>query len=157
RAWGLLLYVGTVAIGMLGLIAKGSPWIDGKAMATASAAFLLAALVACGFVFEHGHRVVAALAGVAIAAGVLWSNALAYHGVWLAPRQAMAELASIGQRFAGDGPTLMTEYQPYGVRHFLRRLDPEGAAELRRRLVPLLNGQTVTKGGYADLDQFQLG
>jgi hypothetical protein len=50
----------------------------------------------------------------------------------------------------------MTEYQPYGVRHFLRRLDPEGAGELRRRVVPLLNGGTVPKGGYADLDQFQL-
>ena len=137
-------------------MATGSPWIDGKAMATAAAAFLLAALAACGFVFEHGRRVEAAVAALAISVGVLWSNVLVYHAVWLAPRPQMAELASIGGRFAGDGPTLMTEYQPYGVRHFLRRLDPEGAGELRRRVVPLLNGQGVEKGGYADLDQFQL-
>jgi hypothetical protein len=49
----------------------------------------------------------------------------------------------------------MTEYQPYGVRHFLRRMEPESAGELRRRLVPLLDGQGVPKGGYADPDQFQ--
>jgi hypothetical protein len=48
----------------------------------------------------------------------------------------------------------MTEYQPYGVRHLLRKLDPEGAAELRVRPVPLLNGQTLNKGEYADLDAF---
>ena len=64
----------------------------------------------------------------AIAGGVLWSNVLAYHDVWLAPRPALAELASIGDRFAGDGPTLMTEYQPYGVRHFLRHWIPKAAA-----------------------------
>ena len=50
----------------------------------------------------------------------------------------------------------MTETEPYGVRHFLRNLDPEGAAERRRRLIPLLDGQGLAKGTYADLDQFQL-
>ena len=141
----------------LALIAKGSPWIDGKAMATASAASLLAALAACAFAFEHGRRVVATVAALAISAGVLWSNVLTYRGVWLAPQPAMAELASIGSRFAGEGPTLMTEYQPYGVRHFLRRTDPESAGELRRRVIPLLTGQGLEKGAYADLDQFQTG
>ena len=34
------------------------------------------------------------------------------------------------------GRRCMTEYAPYGVRHFLRQLDPEGASELRRRLDP---------------------
>ena len=47
----------------------------------------------------------------------------------LAPRARLAELDQVGTRFAGQGPTLMTETEPYGVRHFLRNLDPEGAAE----------------------------
>ena len=51
----------------------------------------------------------------------------------------------------------MTDTEPYGARHFLRNLDPEGASERRRRLIPLLNGQGLEKGAYADLDQFQLG
>jgi hypothetical protein len=48
----------------------------------------------------------------------------------------------------------MTEYQPYGVRHFLRDLDPEGASELRRRPVPLRDGTVLDKGEYRDLDEF---
>jgi hypothetical protein len=48
----------------------------------------------------------------------------------------------------------MTEYQPYGVRHFLRRLEPEGASELRRRPVPLTDGRLLEKGETADLDRF---
>jgi hypothetical protein len=155
RSWALLLYVSTLTIGCILLVARGSPWIDGKAMGTASPAFLIAALTGCGVVFERGRRVGALVAAAAIACGVLWSNALAYHDVWLAPRPALAELESIGKRFAGDGPTLMTEYEPYGVRHFLRRMDAEGAGELRSRLIPLLNGRGVPKGGYADLDEFQ--
>ena len=50
----------------------------------------------------------------------------------------------------------MTEYQPYGVRHFLRELDPEGASELRRRLVRLRDGATLGKGAYANIDAFRL-
>ena len=50
----------------------------------------------------------------------------------------------------------MTDTEPYGVRHFLRSMDPEGAADRRRRLIPLLDGQGLAKGAYADLDQFQL-
>jgi hypothetical protein len=49
----------------------------------------------------------------------------------------------------------MTEYQPYGVRHFLRALDAEGASELRRRPIPLRSGAVLDKGAYADLAQFQ--
>jgi hypothetical protein len=156
RAWALLLYVGTVLAGCVLLIPKGSPWVDGKALATASPAILLAGLAGAGAIFERGRRVEAAVLLVAIGGGVMWSNVLAYHGVWLAPRPQLAELATIGDRFAGDGPALMTEYQPYGVRHFLRRMDPEATAELRTRVDPLLDGQPLAKGGYADLDQFQL-
>jgi hypothetical protein len=156
RAWGLLLYVGTLLAGCALLIPKGSPWVDGKALATASPAIVLAGMAGAAAIFERGRRVEAAVLALAIGGGVVWSNVLAYHGVWLAPRPQLAELATIGDRFAGDGPTLMTEYQPYGVRHFLRRMDPEATAELRTRVDPLLDGQPLAKGGYADLDQFQL-
>jgi hypothetical protein len=80
---------------------------------------------------------------------------LAYHGVNLAPRAQLAELERIGHRFAGQGPALMTEYQPYGVRHFLRAVDAEGASELRRRQIPLRSGAMLEKGAYADLAEFQ--
>jgi hypothetical protein len=50
----------------------------------------------------------------------------------------------------------MTEYEPYGVRHFLRKADAEGASELRRRLVPLRTGRPLRKLAVADIDEFQL-
>ncbi len=66
---------------------------------------------------------------------------LAYRDVNLAPRDQLAELERIGELIAGEGPTLMTEYEPYGVRHFLRESDAEGISELRRRLIPLRDGR----------------
>jgi hypothetical protein len=155
RSWGLLFYAGTVTVGCILLLRGGSPWLDGKALATASPAALLAGMAGAGLLFERGRRVEALVVSLAIGGGVIWSNVAAYHQVWLAPRQQLAELSSIGQRFGGDGPTLMTEYQPYGARHFLRQMDPEAASELRRRLIPLLNGQGLEQGQYADLDSFQ--
>ena len=47
----------------------------------------------------------------------------------------------------------MTEYQPYGVRHFLRDADAEGASELRRRQVPLRGGEETKKGAWSDTDE----
>jgi hypothetical protein len=133
----------------------GSPWLSAKAMAEGSPAILALALAGGAVVFETGRRTEGAVICGLIAAGVLWSNALAYSNVWLAPRAELTELQTIGSRFAGDGPTLMSAYQPYGVRHFLRGLDPEGASERRRRLIPLLDGQSLAPGLSADLDQFQ--
>ena len=87
---------------------------------------------------------------------MLWSNVLQYHHVWLAPRDQLHELEVIGKQFAGTSPALMTTYEPYGVRHFLRKLDPEGASELRRRFDYLRNGKTLDKGEAADIDRFRL-
>jgi hypothetical protein len=66
------------------------------------------------------------------------------------------ELETIGHSFAGQGPALMTSYEPYGARHFLRREDPEGASELRRRFDYLRNGQMLDKGESADIDRLRL-
>ncbi len=123
----------------------------------ASPAFLAAALAGCAALFGLGRRVEAAVVAVAITGGVFWSNALAYHDVSLAPRGQLHELETIGHSFAGQGPALMTSYEPYGARHFLRREDPEGASELRRRFDYLRNGQMLDKGESADIDRLRLG
>jgi hypothetical protein len=156
RSRRLLLGAATAVVGGALQATFGSPWVDAKAFATASPAVLLLAVVACMTFLERCRRIEAALPAAAIAAGVLWSNGLAYREVNLAPRDQLVELERIGQRFAGQGPALMTEYQPYGVRHFLRRLDAEGASELRRRPVLLRDGGFLGKGAFADLDQFRL-
>jgi hypothetical protein len=156
RSFALPLYVLAATIGCVTVSAFGAPWVDAKALATASPAFALAALTGTFAIYARGRRVEAIVAATAITGGILWSTALAFHEATLAPYNRLAELEQIGKRFAGQGPALMTEYEPFGVRHFLRKLDAEGASELRYRVVPLRNGQPLQKLGFADLDQFRL-
>jgi hypothetical protein len=161
RALAMPLYLATGVGGfalaiLLEHVALSSPWLNAKAMAEASPAVVATAVAGVAAVFETGRRTEAAIACAAIAAGVLWSNGLAYANVWLAPRSQLAELQTIGELFAGDGPTLMTEYQAYGARHFLRKLDPEAASERRRRPVRLRSGTVLPTMQSADLDAFTL-
>lgn len=150
----LALYsLGTVAVcAAIALVA--SPWLDAKAFAVASPAVLVAALA--GLAGGGGQWRPAAFAGLALlAAGVGWSLVTQWGGANLAPRAQLAELEVLGDRLAGHGPTLMTEYQPYGVRHFLRAAEPEGASELRRRRVALVGGGTASKGDWVDTDELR--
>lgn len=155
-ARALPVYAVGVVVSCFVFFIFSTPWIEGKALATASPAVPMAALVACAPLFRRRMRIEGAVLATLVTGGVLWSNVLQYHDAWLAPRAQLHELEVIGNRFAGAGPTLMTEFNPYGARHFLRKLDAEGAAELRIRPVPLRTGQLLPKGGYADLDQFRL-
>lgn len=156
RSYGLPAYAASVALGALVYVGIGSPWVAAKALVVAGPAVVLAALAGAGWIASTGRRVEAALVGAAIAGGVLWSDALAYREAWLAPRGQLAELEAIGARIAGDAPTLMTDYQPYGARHFLRDADPEGASELRRRYVRLRDGGVVPPGESTDVDALAL-
>jgi hypothetical protein len=126
RAWAALLFAGGALAGGAFFALAGSPWIEGKALASASPAVVFLACAGAGALAARGWRVEAAVVAAVSATGVLWSNGLAYREAWLAPADRLAELESIGERFAGQGPALMTEYEPYGARHFLRRLDAEG-------------------------------
>ena len=156
RSWPPLVYVVGALASCLVILTIASPWVGAKALASASPAIPFAAAVAGAILWSRGLRVAGGALVGALAVGVLWSNALAYRDVNLAPRDQLAELESIGKRIAGQGPTLMTEYEPYGVRHFLRDAAPEGASELRRRVDPLRSGRELPKGQSADTDRFQL-
>ena len=166
RARALLLAFAGALAGAVAFAVVGAPWLAAKAFAMGSPIVLLCAL--CGALAlatnllalqppaaRWSLAVGSALTAV-IVAGVVWSNALAYHDVNLAPREQLAELESIGDRFAGQGPALMTEYQPYGVRHFLRSLDAEGSSELRRRPILLRSGRPAAKAEYVDVDEIRL-
>lgn len=156
RRWMLPAYVGVSLVGCAILSSFGSPWVDAKVLATASPALLLAGMAGAALVFVRGHRVEATLVAAALVFGVGWSNVDAYRSAWLAPRDQLRELETIGKRFAGQGPALLNEYQPYGGRHLLRRLDADSSGELRARFDLLRGGGSVSKGGYADIDDFLL-
>ena len=146
--------------GVLALIiisAGGSPWVDGKAMAILSpVALLFAGFAIYSLAQDRRWRLPLLAAAAALVIGVVWSNLLAYRDVSLAPRDQLEELAEIGEEISGDSPALMTEYQPYGARYFLRDADPEAASELRYRQVPRRDGTLLDTGEYADLDEFDV-
>jgi hypothetical protein len=154
RSTALLIYA-TALLACLVIVLVGSPWNGGKALATASPIVLLLAISGAASVLRF-DRVTGVVLVLVVAGGVIWSNVLAYGGASLAPYGQLSELEQIGKRFAGQGPALMTEYNPYGARHFLRDLDAEGASELRVRAVPLAAGGVVEKGQAVDTDELAL-
>jgi hypothetical protein len=165
RAPGLLLAVSGALLGAGVFVGFGAPWVGAKALAVGSPFVLLAITVgSIGLVTSRWLlfsrvrplAVVALVVPLVLAGVVAWSNAVAYHDVALAPYSQLAELQWIGARFADDGPALINEYQPYGARHFLRRLDAEGVSELRRRPIVLRGGGTASKGQYVDIDRVRL-
>jgi hypothetical protein len=148
-----LLVCAACAVGGAVLVSlTGSPWLSAKALAVAAPTVTAVALVGAAGV---GVARTAPALLITLVLGIAASDALAAHEPSLAPHDQLAELESIGHRFAGEGPALMTEYQPYGVRHFLRRLDAEGASELRRRPIPLIDGGLAAKGESPDLDSLR--
>ena len=160
----LLAFLAFTAVGSGAALRVGGAWIDGKTMAmTAPLLVALALAGALGLTRLGGAwwrsvpGVLGALAAVVITAGVLWSAALTYDGVALAPSDRMQELADIGQRFEGGGPGLLTEYVPHAARHFLRTIDAEGATELRWRGVRMVNGELPPDKVSMEIDDFALG
>ena len=155
RQYTIVAYVALALVGCAVFYLVGStPWVLGKTLAIASPALLAAALV--GAVLLWSRRRAGLLVLVVIGGGVLWSNALAYHDVTLAPRARLAELAHIGGLVAGKGPTFINEFETYAARHFLRRSAPVEPAQYRPVSLPLRDGVLLTKSAWADLDSFPL-
>lgn len=155
RDLGPAIYAGGVIAGCGVLAVIGSPWVEGKALATASPAIPFAAMLAVGGLAAAGRRAAAAALALVVVGGIGWSNLLAYRDVSLAPRDQLEELAEIGERVSGEGPSLVTEYSPYAARYFLRDSDPESISELRRHPIALTDGSQVSKGYSADTDEIE--
>ncbi|MEK6277048.1 MAG: hypothetical protein AABM29_03435 [Actinomycetota bacterium] len=155
RAWALVLYAVGTAAGCLAIVLVASPWVDAKALASASPAVLLPAVAGAAYLWGTEARAFGVVALVAIGAGVIWSNVLGYRNVNLAPRDQLAELERIGEEIAGEGPTLTTDSEVYGGRHFLRKGDPETTTDLRRSTIPLVDGGLPDEVPDLDMDQVQ--
>jgi hypothetical protein len=132
-------------------VERASPWVAAKALASASPLVLGLGIAGVAVAIESGRRVEEKVAGgvvlAAIAGAVLWGNAIQYHGVILAPNSRLMELEKIGDKFSGKGPALLTEYEPYAARHFLRGLDAETTTGLRYDAIKLLKPCPLSLGG----------
>ena len=149
RALGPLVFLAVSLIALVYVTRRGSPWADAKALAIASPAVLLAAALGPLALEARGARLEALLLAVAIAGGVLASNALVYHDVSLAPRERLAELEDVAERTDGRGPLLYTEFEEF-AKHFLRDSDPVGASESTTvsGLTPVTRDGSPAQFGY---------
>jgi len=160
----VVLALATGVFACLVYVERASPWVAGKALASASPLVLGVGVAGAAVAIESGRRlqggvVLAAVAAAflaAIAGAVVWSNAMQYHGVLLAPSARLMELEKIGSKFSGQGPALLTEFDPYAVRHFLRGLDAETTSGLRVHPIYLRNGKEASNGTSPDVDEIKL-
>jgi hypothetical protein len=127
RRWSVLAFVAVSLFAWWYTTRAGSPWARGKALAVVSPVVMFVAMLGpLSLLAGRGRLVGLSLAG-AVALGVLWSNALTYHSVSLAPRDRLAELSRLDDRLVGQGPTLITDFEPFAV-HFLRKTAPDNVA-----------------------------
>ena len=127
RDAALLLYA-AILPGAVAIALAGSPWAGQQALAIATPAALLLALLGAVTALEIDRPSGAVLLAV-VAIGVLWSNVLAFRDADVSPAGAVGDLEQIAKRYGGQGPTLVTDYAPYATRHFLRGMDAFGASE----------------------------
>jgi hypothetical protein len=161
--WAPPLLLAVMAVATVLLASQGTSFSDAKTYMIASPAPLLVSLLAAALVlrdraYPRAARFGAAGVAAALAVGVVASNAFAYREASLAPRDRLAELEWIAERFRGQGPVLTPEYEEFG-KYVLRDLAPESPVEgWRSRPLQLANpdappellGFSVEVGQLAD-------
>jgi hypothetical protein len=128
RLWLPLVYGAVSLIGWAYVTWRGSPWADAKALMIVSTPVVVTITLGAVALLDMRRYAEAALLAFAITVGVLWSNALAYHWVYIAPEGRMRELKRIGDRIDDQGPTLYMEFEEF-AKHYLRGADPTGWSE----------------------------
>jgi hypothetical protein len=151
RAWALLAFVVISFVVWEILRRRGTEWTDAKVLMLLSPVVMLLALVGA-FSIRGGRGVEGALLAGVIALGVFGSDALAYHATGLAPTQRYTELSAIGHRFAGQGPTLLTDFDEYGL-YLLREVRVDAPGYAYRGVMTLTDGTTPLYGHSYDIDQ----
>jgi hypothetical protein len=161
RRWLIAAFGVSAPIALDYFVSHSGPWVEFKAYTVTATMFLAMAFVGAGALIARRRgrlafatRVMGWSCAGAVTAGVLYGNALTYHDVALAPAARYRDLAAIGARFAGQGPTLIPIFDEY-TEYFLRR---ERAYDLVRPLeLPLQPGISIPAGFQYfafDLNQF---
>ncbi|MEA2270484.1 MAG: hypothetical protein QOC64_3094, partial [Solirubrobacteraceae bacterium] len=133
RDWPLIGLGAAGAIAVAYIVWKAEPWSEFKAFTISAPLMLTLAFAGAAALWRAAPRpgragdrprpgravarasaVAALLAGGVIGLGVLAGNAMTYHGTSLAPTGSLAELQRIGDRYAGQGPTLYPVFDEYG-------------------------------------------
>jgi hypothetical protein len=129
RRFAVVSWVALMLVVLAAVKQYATTWVDAKGLVITSPAVMLAAWAGIAALRSSPRRVLfaaaAPLLALAVAGGVLASDAAQYHGSNLAPTARYEELASINGRFAGRGPALFTDFDEYAM-YELRDLDVGG-------------------------------
>ncbi len=129
RAYALAGWLALMLLASLAVSESVTTWADAKTLVLSSPLVVLLAWAGVAALLALPRRSIArpaaALLALMLAGGVLASDALQYHSSDLAPTARYQELASLNSRFAGDGPTLFTDFDEYSM-YELRDLDVGG-------------------------------
>jgi len=129
RAYALLGWLALMLLVSLAVSESVTAWADAKTLVLSSPLVVLLAWGGVAALLASARRSVwrpaAVLLALALAGGVLASDALQYHSSDLAPTARYDELASLDSRFAGRGPTLFTDFDEYSM-YELHDLDVGG-------------------------------
>jgi hypothetical protein len=102
-------------IATLYLLSRGSPYANAKVMMIFSLTVMLMVMLGAVALHDSGRRLEGWGLALLLTGGVLWTNAAAYRGVSVAPRARLAELALIGSRFSGQGPTFYNQSDEFAI------------------------------------------
>jgi hypothetical protein len=129
RAYPLAGWLAGMLLAWLAVSQAVTTWAGAKTLMLTSPVLVLLAWGGLAALRASPPRSIGRLAAwplaLALAGGVLASDALQYHGANLAPSARYEELASLNSRYAGRGPALFTDFDEYAL-YVLRDLDIGG-------------------------------
>lgn len=180
RAWNVFWLGGAGGVALFYVARRYGPWIEFKSFCISAPLIMTLAFAGAGGLLRalsprnaaagvRGARrmlrtrigpvgrLAALLAALAVAGAVLAGNALLYHDVTLAPYARLHDLQQIGERFAGQGPTMTPDFDEY-AEYYLRDGDQNSVVNgPTLGLRPGVNREAEAGGIYAyDLDEFTL-
>jgi len=154
RAYALLVWIACMLLVWLLVSRSVATWAGAKTLMLTSPVVVLSAWGGVAWLRSRSRAAVSGLAAgalaLALSGGVLVSDALQYHSSNLAPTSRYQELASLDSRFAGQGPTLFTDFDEYSM-YELRALDVGGPDFVYPP--PALQGATRGHGDPVELDR----
>ncbi len=122
RRWMLVIAGVSAPIALYYYVEHTGPWIQLKAFTITAAFVLMLAFVGVAALQGSRRRWLSGLgwlAALVVAGAVLYGNAVTYHDTTVAPGARYRDLAAIGARHAGQGPTLDPNFDEY-AEFFLR-------------------------------------
>ena len=125
RDYPLAGWLALMLVVWLGVTQHSTTWVDAKTLMLTTPVLVLLAWGGVAALRASLLPRTAPLLALALTVGVIASDALQYHSSNLAPTARYRELASIGHRFAGKGPTLFADFDEYSL-YELRNMDVGG-------------------------------